>query len=578
MGALIMLSVILVGIYIFQIKSNLPDLHDSRVFNVANTSRIYADDGSTVLAELQIENREPVASLNEISPYVMKGTLSVEDARFYDHKGVDWLGVFRAAFVNLLGGNTQGGSTITMQLMRNTVLSNQAQQRSLERKISEVFLATELESMYSKDDILLMYLNTINYGDGCYGIKAASKHYFSKDPDKLDLNESATLSGIPQSPTYLNPNINYEACKERRNLVLGRMYDDHVITKEEYETNKAAEIPLKITNKDLASRFKYPYFTTYVRDQILEKYPKSEVFAGGFQIYTTLNVKHQEANEKGCAKNNARLEKDAESVAVTLDPSTGFITSIVGGKDYNTNQYNIATSSGRPTGSSFKAFTLVSAIEQGINPFQDMVNCSSPYTIGDITVHNIFNASYGTTTIQRATALSSNTGYVRLQQKVGTQSVIDTARKLGIKNADLPNITTLTLGSANINPVEMASAFATIANGGIYHEPTCIKSIVTADGKTILDNNPEAPENQGERVIDDRVAAAATKTLQTVFTSGTGESAQLSSGQPCAGKTGTSEDYRDHTLVGYTPNLVCATWIGKRNYAPTSSSVSCNYL
>lgn len=446
-----------------------------------------------------------------------------------------------------------------MQLVRNTILSTEAQNRSLDRKIAEVFLASEFEQMYSKDEILLMYLNTINYGDGYYGIQAASKHYFSKLPKDLDLNESATISGIPQSPTYLAPTQNEEACKQRRNLVLGRMYDDHIITKNEYDITTQSEISLNVTYRDLASMYKYPYFTTYVRDIIMNKYSKQEVFQGGFQIYTTLDVKDQEATELGCKKSNQQLEKDAESVAVTMDQSTGYVTSMVGGKNYNNNQYNIATGSGRPTGSSFKAFTLVAAIEAGLDPFSETVNCSSPMTYGDITVKNINDINYGTMTIADALAQSSNTGFVRLQQKIGTDNLIKTAKKLGIRNSELPNIATLTLGSANINPLDMATAFSTIANGGTYHEPVAITKIVTSQDEEIFNYDPDSKDNKGERVIDEKTAQTAIKAMKTVFTKGTAASAQLNNGQEVAGKTGTSDDFRDHTLIGFTPKLCCST-------------------
>lgn len=565
-------------IYAQYISSQMDEYDDSVIFNLAKNSRMYAADGQTVLAELHLENREPLDSLSEISPLLTQATLSTEDARFYEHDGVDFLALIRAASVIATGGNTQGGSTITMQLVRNTILSNQAQSITIERKISEIILAKRVEQMYSKDQILLMYLNTINYGDRCYGIKAASKHYFSVNPRYLNLEQAATLAGIPQSPSYLSPTNNLEACKNRRNTVLYRMYDDHAIEKTQYTNACNSAIELNVSYSDNSSNDKYPYFTNYVREQILEKYSTAEILEGGFQIYTTLNVEHQEACEEGCKASNKKLEKDAESVAVTVDPSNGHITGMVGGENFQTNQYNIATSKGRPTGSSFKAFTLVAAIEQGYDPFSYTIDCSSPMTIGDINVANIFNTNYGTKTIQGATAVSSNTGFVRLQQKVEANNVINTARKLGIKKADLKPITTLTLGVYDINPLEMASAFSTIANGGIYHEPVSILKIDTASGENIYTYNPnENPEN-GVRVIDEKVAGAATKVLETVFTQGTAKSAQLKNGQVSAGKTGTSEDWRDHTLVGYTPSLCLATWIGKRNYTSTSSNVTCNFL
>lgn len=577
-SAIVLFVICLIIAYSFQLSAKFADFDDSKVFNLSRNSSIYAADGQTVLAELQIENRQPVSSLSEISPNVTKATISTEDARFYDHHGVDLFALFRAISVIFSGGNTQGGSTITMQLTRNTILTKVAQQITLERKISEIILANRIEDMYSKDEILLMYLNTINYGDRCYGIKAASKHYFSLNPDQLNLNQAATLVGIPQAPSYLSPTNNMDACINRRNQVLYRMYDDHVITKEEYETTKAQPIELNLSYIDPTENYKYPYFTNYIREQILEKYSDAEIFEGGFQIYTTLDIKHQEACEYGCEKQNSSMSDDSESVAVTMDPKNGYITGMVGGSDYSKNQYNIATSKGRPTGSAFKMFTLATAIEQGYDPYSYTVDCSGPMSVGTVRIENYGNASYGTRTVQGATAISSNTGFVRLQQKVETQNVINMAKRLGIKNANLPNVTTLTLGVADINPVEMASAFATIANGGIYHEPVSITKIETASGELIFEyDDTENPDNN-ERVIDEKIAGAVTKVLQTVFTQGTATSAKLANGQPVAGKTGTSEDWRDLTLTGYTPKVVLSTWIGKRDYTPNNSSLSCNNL
>ena len=559
LGAIFATAVILLVIYTIQISIKFKDFDDSKVFNLAQNSKIYAADNETVLAELQIENREPVPSLNDISQNVIKATIATEDARFYYHHGVDVLALFRAAGVIFSGGSTQGGSTITMQLTRNTILTSEMQAITLERKISEIILATKIEEIYDKDTILLMYLNTINYGDRCYGIKAASKHYFSVNPDQLTLAQAATLVGIPQSPTYLAPTNNPEACKNRRNTVLQRMLEDHVISNEDYKAAIDTPIELNISWNDPSENYKYPYFTSYVREQILENYSDAEIFEGGFQIYTTLDIKHQEACEQGCANQNKKLEKGAESVAVTMDPSNGYITGMVGGDDYQNNQYNIATSKGRPTGSSFKIFTLATAIEQGYDPNKYTLDCTSPMDIGTVQIKNVGGASYGIKTIQGATAVSSNTGFVRLQQKVETKNVIDMAKRLGIKNADLPLVTTLTLGVADINPVEMASAYSTVANGGIYHEPVSILRIETASGDEIYSYNEKENEDNGKRVLDERVAGAITKVLKTVFTQGTATSAQLKNKQPVAGKTGTSEDWRDHTLIGYTPKVVCST-------------------
>lgn len=528
--------------YTIQLNAKFADFDDSKVFNLSRNSSIIAADGETVLAEMQIENRQPVSSLDEISDNVVQATIATEDTRFYNHHGVDIFGLLRAATVMFTGGDTQGGSTITMQLTRNTILTKVAQQITLERKISEIILSNRIEEMYSKDEILLMYLNTINYGDRCYGIKAASKHYFSLEPDQLNLNQAATLVGIPQSPSYLSPTNSIQACTQRRNVVLKRMLDDNKIDQETYNKEINEPIELNLSYIDPTENYKYPYFSNYIREQILEKYSDAEIFEGGFQIYTTLDVKHQEACEYGCDKQNSQMGSESEAVAVSMDPTNGYITGMVGGADYSKNQYNIATSKGRPTGSAFKVFTLTTAIEQGYDPYSYTLDCTGPMHVGSVEIQNVGNANFGIKTIQGATAVSSNTGFVRLQQKVETSNVISMARRMGIKEANLPNVTTLTLGVADITPVEMACAFATLASGGIYHEPVSITKIETASGELIYEYDPDENPENGQRVLDEKIAGAATKVLQTVFSEGTAASARLANGQPVAGKTGTSED------------------------------------
>ena len=553
---------------------DLPDITQKDAFNLAQRSTVYANDGETVLAEFQIENREPLDSLDQISPNLVQATIATEDARFYDHNGVDLFGIARAVVSNVLGGEVQGASTITQQLVRNTLLSDEARDITLKRKVREAALALEMEKLYTKDDILLMYLNTLHYGDGCYGIESASQHYFSKHASELTLPEAATLAGIPQSPSYLNPVYYPDACQNRRNSVLSRMTAYGAIT--EQEQNEAIQAPLTLELKEAQGNngiYLYPYFTSYVRDVLLEQYSTAEIFAGGLKIYTTLDVKMQDAAEAACEDQCDSMDDAYECALVAVDPNTGFIKALVGGKDFEKEQFNIAVQKGRPTGSSFKAFTLTAAISSGISP-STKVNCASPATITGKRIENFANIDYGVRSIASMTAVSSNTGFARLQQEVGTQNVIEMARRLGVKNADLPAVTSLTLGVADITPLEMAQAYGTLASGGIYHKAVPIERIVDKHGNEIY-----KAETEGERVIDQSIAGAVTEVLQGVFYGeGTASGYALADGRPVAGKTGTSEDFRDHTLIGYTPQLVCATWIGDRYNVYSSEYVNCNWL
>lgn len=308
---------------------------------------VYASDGTTLLAEFQLENRDPVA-LDQISEYVLKGTVATEDERFYTHSGVDYLGVARALVNNLMGGELEGASTITQQFVRNTILSDEMRDISFKRKIREMYISQKLEEQYSKDEILLMYLNTINYGSGAYGIEAAAERYFSKDAKDLTLNEAATLVGIPQSPTYNNP-IDYpDNCLKRRDTVLDRMVSNGVITAEEADAVKAEPIELNPSEPSMTGILAYPYFTSYVRNQLTNPegkyaYSTSELFKGGLKVITTLDIEAQTAAEEAAAEKEEEAGDPFEVAMAVVNPENGYIDALVGGRDYESSQVNMAT-------------------------------------------------------------------------------------------------------------------------------------------------------------------------------------------------------------------------------------------
>ncbi len=558
--------------------ADLPTLENTDAFNLAETSTVYASDGETVLAEFQIENRIPLDSLDDISEWVITATLDTEDTRFYEHNGVDYWGLVRAVINNITGGTTQGASTITQQLIRNTVLSDEASEITLERKVREATLALEMEELYTKDEILLMYLNTINYGDGCYGIEAAAQHYFSKSASELTLVEAATLVGIPQSPSAYNPVDNPDACVERRNVVLYRMYSEGDITAAEYEDAIATPLELNVSeDTSYNGIYQYEYFTTYVRDLLLEEYSTAEIFEGGWTIYTTLDVDAQEALENSFESYYDGLNESLEFAGVAIDPNTGYILAMVGGKDFFEDQFNIATTKGRPTGSTFKVFTLVTAIEQGISP-TTLVDCSTPVTVttstGEVDINNMSNIDYGIIPITTATYWSVNTGYVRLELEVGIEAVIETAYKMGI-TAELPAVPSLTIGVADITPLEMASAYGTLATYGIHYETTAITKIVDKTGNTIYEANTE-----GTRVLSESVAGATTSVLEGVTTvsGATGTAITMFDRRPVAAKTGSSDDWLDRWAIAYTPSISVAMWLGDRdNEVGYSGANLCTY-
>lgn len=537
---------------------DLPDYKDSSAFNYAEKTRVYANDGTTLLAEFYIENREPV-ELSEISEYVLEGTVATEDERFYDHDGVDMMGIARAIVVNLTGTGKEGASTITQQFVRNTVLADEATESTIKRKVREAYISLELEKVYEKDEILQMYLNTINYGQGAYGIEAASQLYFSKHASELTLPEAATLIGIPQSPTYNNPVDNPDNCLARRNLVLDRMLSNNYITQEEYDEAKETPLTLNVTREESTNGIiKYDYFTSYVRDTLLEDYSVNEVFKGGLTVKTTLDPNAQDLAEAAVDRKLESLPENLECALVAIDPDTGFIKAMVGGRDYTTNEFNLATQAKRQAGSSFKTFTLLAALDEGISP-ETNLNCTSKVKIDNWEVANYGNANYGIRSIESAFAVSSNTGFAELCTEIGPQKVADMAHKCGIES-DLEAVPSITLGVEEVSVLEMAQAYATIANGGTLHEANCIEEITDSTGQVIY-----RADTRGDKVLNTDLTEAAVEVMKGVIQKGTGRNAALYNGQPVGGKTGTSEDYRDKWFCGITPQISVAIWIGDRN-------------
>ena len=345
---------------------DLPDYTSADAYLVAEPTQVYDADGN-LIAEFYLQNRRSVTE-DEVSPYVLEGTVAVEDERFYQHNGVDPQGVIRAAVGQLFGGS-EGASTITQQLVRNTVLSDEQFEISLKRKVREAYIAIQMEKMYTKDQILMMYLNTIYYGYGAYGIEAASITYFNKHASELTLNEAATLIGIPNSPSYYDPTVNMDACKSRRDLVLRRMLSNGVITQEEYDQTVGTDITLNLGNSVMDENGTYPYFTAYIKELLQQDFDSDTIFQGGLQVYTTLDPASQQAAEEAVQETLTDIGDDSlEAALVAIDPDTGYVKAMIGGRDFNANQFNLATQARRQAGSSFKAFTLAAAIGDGMNP------------------------------------------------------------------------------------------------------------------------------------------------------------------------------------------------------------------
>ena len=544
---------------------DLPDFDSPDAYLVSEPTTVYDADGN-VIAEFMAENRRNV-TLDEISPYVLTGTVDTEDIRFYQHNGVDPQGIARAALVTLLGGS-EGASTIDQQLVRNTVLSDEQFDRTIKRKVREAYIAVEMEKKYSKDQILNMYLNTIYYGSGAYGIEAAAKTYFDTSAKDLTLAQAALLVGIPNSPTMYDPTQNPEASVQRRNLVLKRMLDAGDISQEEYD--KAYNTPLELNpgSNTMSNTGVYPHWTQYIKEVLSEDFSSDTVMKGGLKVYTTLDPDAQEEAQKAVADRLAYIGRDGlESALVAVDPSTGYIKAMVGGSDFSKNQVNLATQGMRQPGSSFKAFTLVAAIRDGMDP-DVYLNCNSPLKVSSSwTVKNYGGISYGTITLRRATELSSNTGYVQVAQAVGGESIVKTAKDMGITE-DLPAYDSITLGTIPIPVIQMAEAYSTLASGGVHRDAVAITKIEDRNGNQVYEH-----KDTPTQALDPAVAAAATDVLEGVVTSGSGTAKVVSSygiDQPIAGKTGTTEYADNLWFCGYTPQIAVAVWTG---YPDSSKTV-----
>ncbi len=535
---------------------DLPDYQSADAYLVPEPTTLYAADG-TVIAEYYLQNRRSVDA-SEVSPYVFKATVDTEDIRFYQHNGVDPIGIMRAVVVQLTGGS-EGASTITQQLVRNTVLSEEQFDYSIKRKVREAYIAIQMEKMYTKDQILMMYLNSIYYGDSCYGIQAASIDYFNKNASDLTLAEAALLCGLPQAPSAYNPYENPDLAVRRRNIVLDRMLTAGDITQEEYDEAVNSELVLNHgAFPDSIGRF--PYFSDYVRSLLLEDFDSNTILQGGLQVYTTIDPWWQQAAEDSVHERLDYLgQPDLQSALVAIDNSNGYVKAMVGGRDYNTSQFNLATQARRQPGSSFKGITTIAALQLGMSP-DIIINGNSPITLlDDWEVQNYGGASYGYISFSKALAISSNTVFCQIAETIGADKIVAAAKALGI-DVDLPAYPSITLGTVGVPPIQMAEAYSTIATGGIHRDPCCITRIEDRNGNVLYEHVDEPVQT-----IDSGVAAVATQMLEGVCQSGGGADVlqwECSANAPLAGKTGTTQDARDLWFVGFSPQITCAVWTG----------------
>ena len=585
--------------------TNLPKLKRSQLrFSLAQSSKVYDANGNLIRTIHAIENRT-IVPLQKMPDEVIDAVISIEDERFWEHDGVDVRAILRALLANAASGEIrEGGSTITQQLVKNVIIAKGGiAERTLERKINEAALSRQLEKRLTKKEILESYLNTVYFGRGAYGVQEAAKTYFAKPARTLELHEAAFLAGVIQSPEDYDPYDHPKRAKDRRNLVLSKMEELGYASPEEVEA--ARKKKMKPAEASTVGQYPAPYFMDYI-ERLIKYDPRfnmlgetrgerqAALLSGGLRIHTTIDMDMQAAAEEA-VKGALPNPTDPHAALVAIDPRDGHVKAMVGGRDWFATKkedpfakLNLAVQAepgldclrndsgrckqpvepgpapgtGRHAGSAFKSFALVAAIENGISLNQTYKAGSSITFPGanngaDYTVQNYEGGDFGKSlSLLDATVFSVNVVYAQVMDEVGPSVVAETAQEMGIRTPFCETCLSSVLGAAEVNPLDMASAYGTLATNGDHVPPVAITKIVTADGETLYEDATE-----GEQVIEPQAAYLATTALQQVIQRGTA-AAYGNVGRPAAGKTGTAQEYRDAWFVGYTPNLVASVWVG----------------
>lgn len=544
--------------YIFAAYQSLPAVGNN--MRPAVSSQVFDSHGRLITTLHSDQNRLPI-DINKVPQNLQNAFIAAEDNRFYEHIGIDPIGIFRAIFANLTNrGIAQGGSTITQQLAKNAFLS---QEQTLKRKIQEAMLALEIEHKYSKKEILEMYMNQIYFGQGAYGIQTAAKTYFNKDVNELTLTQCAMLAGLPKSPNYYSPFNNLNEAKKRKNVVLDQMVKYGYVSAAEAEDAKNQDLGLSKSHQSKEAD-EYASFIDYVSQQVAKKYGDDALYKEGLKIYTTMDVDKQHAAVRAMRNlpNNYTDENgltQPQAAIVSIDPKTGHILAMVGGRGQDS--FNRASMAVRQPGSAFKPFVYLTALQHDMT--LDTTMNDQPVTYGGWSPKNAGGSYSGTMTLSDALAHSVNTIAVQLADQVGTKNIIANAKKMGITTLDAKDDNlAMALGglTKGVTPLEMASAYGTFANKGVHVKPTAIVKILDRNGNVLEDASTLEKEETKTRVMSEREAYEMTTMLEGVIDHGTGTAAAI--GRPAAGKTGTTDDNKDAWFVGYTPDIVTAVWIG----------------
>ena len=536
-----------------------PAAHHSEVDSV-----VYASNGRTVLAVLRGDESRVLVRTDDIAPIMRQAIVSVEDQRFFEHNGIDVRGVARALWQDVQNkAIVEGGSTITQQFVKNAYIRNE---RTIARKVREAALAWQLEQRWSKDRILTAYLNTIYFGHGAYGIQQAARVYFKKNAKNLDLAESALLAGIPSDPSLYDPATNPQTAKLRRRHVLKMMLDQGKITSAAFRAANDTPLPSADDIRLPGTEGPAQYFVNYVKDELVARYGAGRVFGGGLKVTTTIDLGLQ-LKARAAIEEVLRNPRGPAAALVAIDPRTGAVKAMFGGRNFRRSQFNLAAQAKRQPGSAFKPIVLATAMREGISPVTELESKPVSIDAGDRIwkVTNYDHTYLGRVSLSRAIVSSDNSVYAQLTDLVGPKAIVKTAHALGIRSRLAPYFS-IGLGSGAVSPLELARAYATIANGGrrvdgseFGNHPRVVESVERGQSGEV-DQNAPVPR----QVLPEGQSDLLTSILQEVVRAGTGRRAAIP-GREVAGKTGTTDNYGDAWFVGYTPELVVAVWVGYPN-------------
>ncbi len=532
---------------------DLPGTDNLENLRLVSATQVFDINGQ-LISKLFEENRI-VVSINNMSPYIQQAIVANEDSRFYNHMGIDPLGLLRALWVDLRSGSlVEGGSTLTQQLAKNMFLT---QERTFTRKIKEALLALIIERKFSKQEILQAYLNQVYFGEGAYGVEAASQVYFAKHASELTLAESALLAGLPRGPNIYSPYVDSKAAIARRGVVLSGMVKEGYIT--QADADKAQKEPLMLAGKKKRT-VQASYFLDYIANELVGKYGANRVYKGGLKVYTTLDIKNQQVAET--------VLGERQGAVLLLDPRNGYIKAMVGGRNYEESQINRVLAEVRQPGSAFKPFVYAVGLNQGLTV--NAIIIDQPINIGGYAPQNYDRKYRGPVTLKKALRWSINVAAVKLGQQVGIDQVINLARNMGITTL-VPqdnNLATALGGlTQGVNLFELTAAYTAFANGGVMSKPIGILKVLDENNQIL-----EESRISQQSVLSQEVAYLLTDMMKGVIENGTGTAANI--GRQAAGKTGTTDNYETAWFIGYTPELLAGIYVGNDNRKPVGISGS----